>query len=142
MKRLLPVCAFMLLVACGEAGELPQRLPERVIDVRGVQVMAQVADDVDERAKGLMFVKSMPADQGMLFVWPEAEERVFWMKNTYIPLDLIYARAGTVVSIVEGAKPHDETGLPSGAPADMVLEVNAGWVRSHGVQVGDAVTLK
>lgn len=140
MKRFVPL--FVMLAACGEATDKPQTLPEQRVEVRGVQVTAQIADDFEEHGKGLMFVKSMPKDKGMLFVWPEARERSFWMRNTFIPLDLLYANDGKVVSILEGAKPHDETGLPSGKPADMVLEVNAGWVKTHGVKVGDPIIVK
>ncbi|RYG62229.1 MAG: DUF192 domain-containing protein [Alphaproteobacteria bacterium] len=140
MKLMLPL--YLVFAGCGEAADAPQTLPERVVQVGTTQVTAQTADDTDERAKGLMFVKRMPADEGMLFVWPEAEERSFWMRNTFIPLDLLYVSRGKVVSIIEGAKPHDETGLPSGKPADMVLEMNAGWVKAHGIRIGDTVTLK
>ena len=136
------VVGLVMLAACSEANDRPQTLPKSMVEVRGVPVMAQVADDVDERAKGLMYVKAMPQDHGMLFVWPDARERSFWMKNTYIPLDLLFIREGRIVSFAENAKPHDESGLPSGKPADMVLEVNAGWVKTHGVGVGDAVIVK
>ncbi len=140
MRRM--IALFALLAACGEAADLPQKLPETIVEVKGAMVTAQVADDEDERAKGLMFVKGMPQDQGMLFVWPESRERSFWMRNTFIPLDLIYINGGRVVSVVENARPHDETGLPSGQPADMVLEVNAGWVKAHGIAAGDSVVVK
>ncbi|RYG61417.1 MAG: DUF192 domain-containing protein [Alphaproteobacteria bacterium] len=141
MKLMLPLC--LMLAACGEAEDAAsQKLPERLVNVASTHVTAQIADDPDERAKGLMYVKRMGADEGMLFVWPDAEERSFWMRNTFIPLDLLYLNGGTVVSIIEGAKPHDETGLPSGKPVDMVLEVNAGWVKTHGIKIGDRVTVK
>ncbi len=140
MRRM--IALFMLLSACSEAVDGPQKLPVMDVEIKGARVTAQVADDNEERTKGLMFVKAMPQDRGMLFVWPEAQERSFWMRNTYIPLDLIYINGGRVVSVIENASPHDETGLPSGQPADMVLEVNAGWVKTHGIAVGDAVVVK
>lgn len=136
------VALFVLLAACSEAADQPQRLAERVVEVKGVAVTAQVADDDTERAKGLMYVKGMAQDKGMLFVWPEAVERSFWMRNTLIPLDLLFIRQGKIVHIFENARPHDETGMPSGLPADMVLEVNAGWVKAHGIAPGDGVVLK
>jgi uncharacterized protein len=83
----------------------------------------------------------MPQDEGMVFVWPEAEGRSFWMRNTFIPLDILYIRERKVVSMVVWAKPHDETGLPSNAAADMVLEVNGGWAAAHNVGVGSTVSL-
>lgn len=136
------VVAGLAFVGCVEAVEAPQKLPEIKVLMKGVELKVQVADDVDERAKGLMFVKSMAPNAGMLFVWSKPEPRSFWMRNTYIPLDLIYLNDGKVVSVIEKAKPFDETGLPSGEPADMVLEVNAGWVARHDIEVGDRLLVK
>ena len=136
------IVAGMALVGCAQAVDEPQNLPKIKVLMSGAELKVQVADDVDERAKGLMFVKSMAPNAGMLFVWSKPEPRSFWMRNTYIPLDLIYLNDGKVVSLIEKAKPFDETGLPSGVPADMVLEVNAGWVARHGVKVGDRLQVK
>ena len=136
------VSGMLGLVACGETQDIPQQLAVRQLELAGQVLKVQVADDDAEREKGLMFVKSMPDMEGMLFTWPEAHERSFWMRNTYIPLDLIYIRQGKIVSMIAWAKPFDETGLPSGGPADMVLEVNGGWAGAHKVQVGASVTLK
>jgi uncharacterized membrane protein (UPF0127 family) len=149
------VCAGMsisalMLVGCGQAEDAPQQLPVKAAEVHHVKdgkdlvepLQVEIADDDHERATGLMFRKSMDADKGMLFVWPHAEARSFWMHETYIPLDLLFIREGRVVSIAPWAKPLDDTPLPSGEPADMVLEVNGGWTIERGVTVGDRVVLK
>lgn len=141
MKRWM-VMAGMTLAACSQQPEGPQVLPEQQVELKGIELNVQIADQPNERAKGLMFVKSMDENDGMLFVWDEAEPRSFWMQNTYIPLDIVYLNEGKIVNIVHGAKPLDETSLLSGAPADMVLEVNAGWIAKHGVVVGDTLELK
>jgi uncharacterized protein len=134
--------AGVVLAGCSQPPlESPQALPEQQVTLKGVELTVQIAESEDERQKGLMFVKSMPENDGMLFVWDEAAPRSFWMRNTYIPLDIVYLNEGKVVSVVQG-KPLDETGLPSGVPADMVLEVNAGWVAKHGVTVGDTLEIQ
>ncbi len=142
--------ALVLLAGCGEAQDGPPKLPPEIsqgqpqdlprvaLQVGTVKVQAQVADDDDERAKGLMFVRAMPEDEGMLFVWPEKAERSFWMRNTYIPLDLLFIDGRRIVRIVQGV-PLDESALPSGQPVDKVLEMNAGWAARRGVKVGDLV---
>jgi hypothetical protein len=92
------------------------------------------------RELGLMCRKTMAASHGMLFEFQGmAEEQTFWMKNTHLPLDIIYiAPDGRIVSIVEG-KPYDETPLPSGGPANGVLELNAGTAAKLGIRPGDRV---
>lgn len=80
-----------------------------------------------DRSFGLMYRKKMPENKGMLFVFPNEEIRSFWMKNTYLPLDIIYiSSSGKVVSIVKNAIPLTQTSRPSLAPAKYVVEVNAG----------------
>ena len=97
-----------------------------------------VADDAAERAQGLMFVESMPASRGMLFVYPEAREGVaFWMKNTLIPLDILFADAsGTIVDIAADAVPGDETPLPAEGAVQYVLEINGGLAARMGIGPG------
>lgn len=140
MRRL--VLVAVLLAACAGADDKPQRLAMKQVELGGQLLKVQVADEDAEHEKGLMFVKSMPQDEGMLFVWPQAKVRSFWMRNTFIPLDLIYLNGNRVVSVITWAKPFDETGLPSGYPADMVLEVNGGWTADHGIKIGDTLTVK
>ena len=137
--RLAGVCmALLLLAGCVEAQEAPQNLPCVEVQVGDKRVRVQVADDDAERAKGLMFVTEMAEDEGMLFVWPDKAVRSFWMRNTLIPLDLMFIEDERIVRIVTGV-PLDESGLVSGMPVDKVLEVNGGWAARHGVGVGDLV---
>jgi uncharacterized membrane protein (UPF0127 family) len=127
------------LTACGETGEGPQNLERRPLIVGNQTVSVQVADEDEERTKGLMYVREMPEKEGMVFVWPEAAVRSFWMRNTFIPLDLFYIRQGEIVKVISWAKPLDETGLPSDQPVDWVLEMNGGWAERYNVGVGDKV---
>ncbi len=100
----------------------------------------ELARSAAEREKGLMFRRTMAPSHGMLFDFPRADRLVFWMKDTYIPLDMVFvARDGRVVSIKRGAKPLDETLISSEGPAAGVLEVNAGVVDQIGLKVGDEI---
>lgn len=100
----------------------------------------EIADTDFDIQTGLMYRNSMKNNQGMLFVFEDETERFFYMKNTKIPLDLIFINAEKeIVSFQKNAMPFDESSLPSNAPAQYVLEVNAGLVDSWGITVGDLV---
>lgn len=102
----------------------------------------EIADNDYARETGLMYRDEMETDQGMLFVFPNEEERGFFMKNTLIPLDLVYFnRDSTAVSIHPNTKPLDETTLPSNGVAQFVLEVNGGMISQWGFEVGDHFTI-
>lgn len=99
-----------------------------------------VADDGTERAQGLMNVPEMGTLEGMLFVYDKPGRRSFWMENTLIPLDMIFAGAdGTITYIHENAVPLDRTPIPGGAAVQFVLEVNSGLTERLGIEVGDAM---
>jgi uncharacterized protein len=111
-----------------EKGELIQK-----IDV-------EIAADDAERARGLMYRPYMPDSVGMLFIFDNAEPQAFWMKNTHIPLDIIYVDQNRkIVSIQKNARPYSEESLPSFADAQYVVEVNAGYTDRYGIKVGDQV---
>lgn len=97
--------------------------------------------------KGLSHRASLPADTGMLFLFPTAEQKTFWMKDTDVPLDIIWIQGGTIVDVTPDVRP--EPGIseeylrryPSPGTVDWVLEVPAGWAGQHGVRAGERVTL-
>ena len=100
----------------------------------------EVAADSASQERGLMYRRFMPADHGMLFEFQQNAPVVFWMKNTYIPLDMIFlSAAGVVTHIAENAEPLSERIIPSGPPCVAVLEVNGGVAASIGLKVGDSV---
>jgi uncharacterized protein len=93
-----------------------------------------------QKSRGLMFRKEMPLDHGMLLDYDPPTEASIWMRNTLIGLDIIFIRAdGTIESIFFGAKPHDESPMPSKGPVRAVLELNAGVARLLGIRPGDKV---
>ena len=100
----------------------------------------EIADSEREREYGLMCRKSLAADRGMLFLFPSAALQAFWMRNTLIPLDIIYIGAnGRVVSITRNARPLDESPQPSTGPAKFVLELAGGRAAQIGLLPGDRV---
>lgn len=97
----------------------------------------EVADDADERAQGLMFRERMARGAGMLFVYDTPQPVAFWMKNTLIPLDMIFAGADGVVRHVHAnAVPGDETSIPGGQDILVVLEINGGLAQGLGIAPG------
>jgi hypothetical protein len=100
----------------------------------------EVARTDREREVGLMYRRSMPRNHGMLFMFPSEQPVSMWMKNTYIPLDMVFvSRKGRVTSVARDAVPMSEAIIPSGPPAFAVIELNAGAARAMGLDVGDQV---
>lgn len=103
-----------------------------------VKLDIEIADNDYDVQTGLMYRNSMQDDRGMLFVFPTMQKRYFYMRNTKIPLDLIYLDQNkNIVSFQENAKPFDESSLPSQVPAQYVLEVNAGLAEKWLLEIGD-----
>jgi len=100
----------------------------------------EVAKNESERMKGLMDRFSLPDNAGMLFIFEREEPRSFWMKNTYISLDIIYINSNKeIVSIQKYAQPRTTSSIPSEMPAMYVLEVNAGFADKYGLKPGDKI---
>ncbi|MBF9033817.1 DUF192 domain-containing protein [Rhodobacterales bacterium HKCCE2091] len=112
------------------------------VEIRGnfgdARFRVEIADDAEERAVGLMNRESLSIAAGMLFVYPDEDIRGFWMENTLIPLDMIFADAtGTIVKVHANAVPLDRTSILSDAPAQFVLEINGGLAARIGIEAGD-----
>ena len=106
-----------------------------------VAVRVELADTPRSQAVGLMYRKELPEDHGMLFRFDDDSDHGFWMKNTPLPLDMIFiSKDGVVVGIVENTVPYSLDLRRAGTPSRLVLEVNAGFADRHGIAVGDRVT--
>ena len=102
------------------------------------QVRVEIADSANKRETGLMRRSHLDEDAGMIFVFPAPDRLQFWMKNTEIPLDMIFAdSSGWIVGIVVNAAPYTLTPRGVDADASYVLEVNGGFAARHHVTVGD-----
>jgi uncharacterized membrane protein (UPF0127 family) len=107
----------------------------------GVHVFAvELAVTDEERSRGLMFRRSVPEGQGMLFDFKRDQDISMWMKNTYVSLDMIFIRGdGRILRIAENTEPESERIISSGGPVRAVLEVVAGTARKYGIAPGDRV---
>jgi uncharacterized membrane protein (UPF0127 family) len=101
----------------------------------------EVARTPDEQAQGLMFRGALAADEGMIFPFPRPRVASFWMRNTLIPLDMIFIRAdGTIARIAAETVPHSEESVSSGEPVTAVLEIRGGRAAELGIGEGDRVS--
>ena len=136
----------VLLAACAGAGT-PRDAQGNPLEALTVitstgehPFMVEIADDDAERQRGLMFRDPLADDRGMLFQFPDVQERGFWMRNTPSPLDIIYIDPrGRIVSIAKNATPQSDEVLPSNGPASGVLELRAGRADEIGARAGDRV---
>lgn len=158
--RLLPALTLMLVAACGSAGsgddggasgrqaatdrpaptrqEAPRPQPGKAWVIFGADtVVAEVASTPEEREQGLMNRDEVPDGTGMLFVFQEAAPRSFWMKDTYVPLDIAYLDPDFRIVSIHQMEPLDTNTYDSGAPAMFALEVRQGWFADHGIEEGD-----
>jgi len=97
----------------------------------------ELADTQEERAQGMMYRQSLGGLQGMLFLFDETRPQSFWMKNTYVPLDIIFLdEENRIVDMYQNAEPKSEKSIRSRRPARNVLEVNAGFCRAYNIGPG------
>lgn len=121
------------------AGAVDQAVELVPLRVGGIEIQVEIADDADERQRGLMYRESLEENQGMLFVYPEQRTLGFWMRNTLIPLDIAYIdREGRIVDIQQMEPQTTET-HDSAAPAMYALEMNQGWFEANGIRIGDLI---
>jgi uncharacterized membrane protein (UPF0127 family) len=135
--------AALALACASKKGGDPVPAPRVVVETAaGARhaVGVEIARTDLQRAKGLMDRRELADDAGMLFLFDETSDHSFWMKNTLIPLDMIFIdEEGRIVGVVERAEPRTLTQRSVGKPSRYVLEVNGGWTRARGVRAGDRV---
>ncbi|MCW8924888.1 MAG: DUF192 domain-containing protein [Xanthomonadales bacterium] len=134
------LCTLML-VACTACAS-----GEPAVELRGKRFSVEIADTREKQALGLMFRDSLAEDAGMLFIFPRAAPRSFWMKNTRIPLDILYFNTDLELVSISADTPPCRVrycpSYPSKVPAKFVLELNAGTVSELGVELGDRLTVE
>ena len=134
IKLLAVLCLALVATAWAQA---PQRLQRVELQAGMHRVQAQVASSPEERALGLMHVRSLPQHEGMLFVFERNEPQCFWMRNTLLPLSIAFLRDdGSIVNIKEMQALDDKTNHCSAEPVRYALEMNAGWFAKRGMKAG------
>jgi uncharacterized protein len=138
----MPVIALLALCALAGAGAQAASIqPLEIVTKSGVHVFSvEMATTEEERTTGLMYRRELPDGKGMLFDFSPEQQISMWMKNTYIPLDMIFIRAdGRILRIAENTEPHSLKIISSGGLAKGVLEVIAGTAQKYGIAPGDRV---
>lgn len=108
-----------------------------------IKFKTDIADTREKQEYGLMFQNSIPNDYGMTFLYSGEKVISMWMKNTYIPLDMVFFdKQGYVVHIIKNAQPHDLSPKSSVIPVKGVIEMNGGLVEKNGISVGDKIVIK
>lgn len=133
--------AMLALCGTGHRGFAATLEPLEIATKGGVRVFSvEMARTEEQKTTGLMFRKELAEGQGMLFDFAPEQPISMWMRNTFIPLDMIFIRAdGSVLRIAENTTPQSERIISSGGPAKAVLEVIAGTARRYGIAPGDMV---
>lgn len=141
MRAIASCLLFLTLIFAAGASYAAEKSVLEIATKTGVHSFSvEVVDNDADRAKGLMFRKSLPEGTGMLFDFKSEQDVAFWMQNTYIPLDMIFIRAdGRILRIAENTTPMSTKQIPSGGPVLAVLEVIAGTARKLGIETGDRV---
>lgn len=130
----------LLLIGCRQPAPA-SGLPTVAMQLGQQKFTLEIANTEETRERGLMRRDSMPADHGMIFVFTDAAPRGFYMRNTRIPLDIVFVdEDGTIVSIKQ-MRQYDETTTPSDGPAKWAIELNKGAAASAGLKVGDKLQI-
>lgn len=140
MRLISPLLLVLMLSACSNLQSKPW------VEIRGQRFPVEVADNFDERQRGLMFRDELAKDTGMLFIHVNEEPQAYWMKNTHIPLDILYfSKDRTLVSAQERVPPCSAGDrcppYPSEGAALYVLELNAGSVELFKIKAGDEMKI-
>ncbi|MGX5722431.1 DUF192 domain-containing protein [Shinella zoogloeoides] len=133
---------FLCLASVAGAGEKFDTQPLTIVTKNGKShaFTVELAVTPRQREQGLMNRREMAPDHGMLFAFGETRQVFMWMKNTYLPLDMLFiGKDGKVRSIKENARPLDESIIDSKGPIDYVLELNGGTVKRLGIRTGNRV---
>lgn len=126
-----------LLISMGGS----EKLDKRLISVGGIDIEVEIADNSDSRRTGLMNRKSMPENNGMLFIFDSDQKLSFWMKNTLIPLSIAYISADGEIMEIYDMKPESLRPVESVNSVRYALEMNQGWFAAHKVVPGDMIDL-
>ncbi len=135
-------CLSFFITGCNGSGDgIPSHLATTQLRLGNKTFTLEIANKDEDRFRGLMYRDSMPSDHGMIFVFPDVAKRSFWMRNTRIPLDILYIDADGKVISIHQMQPYVLKGTPSGGKAKYAIELNEGAAAEAGVKVGDQLTI-
>lgn len=143
MKTLRSLLSFLLLLAsgCRQDTAPASNLPTVAMPVGKIVYTLEIAATEDERNNGLMFRDSMPADHGMIFIFGDEKPRSFWMKNTRIPLDIVFVADNGKIDSIRRMEPYVMKGTASDGPAKYAIELNDGQAKAAGIKAGDMLQI-
>ncbi|HEV3110041.1 MAG TPA: DUF192 domain-containing protein [Candidatus Binataceae bacterium] len=134
---LLPL-AMLALMQCAHTPEGPRVAIVGASNEPRATVSVEIAQTNPQRERGLMYRSQLPADAGMLFIFKAPSHVSFWMHNTQIPIDMLFAGSDRrVIGIIANAEPYSDASLDVSGNSQYVLEVNGGFCKQHGIKVGD-----
>jgi len=141
VKKPIRIIGLLLaLIASVTACQAEPKVTITTKDGRNVSFTVEIADTPSKREMGLQYRRDLAADRGMIFLFPAESQQSFWMKNTPLPLDMIFInRERKIVGIVEQTAPFSLDPRSVGAPSQYVLEINGGLAKRHAIKAGDAV---
>lgn len=143
--KILLVFLLLFLINCTKISDKSQK--EIFIDNEEdlIKIYAEIADDNQEKIRGLMFREKLEENSGMFFIFENESYQTFWMKNTLVPLDIIFIDKGFKIVGIESAQPCRKEPCKlyvSPVPAKYVLEVNVGFTARNKIEIGDKIIMK
>lgn len=136
LRAKLPLLPALLVLL---STPLQAQMPRMELSAGFHRIEAEVAADQSNRMQGLMHRRSMPTNQGMLFVFPQAERHCMWMRNTFLPLSVAFLDEQGQILNIEEMKPQTENNHCASAPARYALEMNQGWFSAKGIKPGQRI---
>jgi uncharacterized membrane protein (UPF0127 family) len=139
MRSFVIAASLLMAMSCASAAPPAKVAPEVLFSVgkSDLHVNVELCRDDAERQRGLMFRRSLDGGKGMLFIFPKPEQHKFWMRNTYISLDMIFLDADkNVVHVEERAEPLTDAPRGPDSLTQYVVEVPGGWAKTHGIEPG------
>jgi uncharacterized membrane protein (UPF0127 family) len=140
-SKWIALLALLLAAGCGGSATSPSGLPMTAMQIGSRTYQLEIAADDASREHGLMERDSMESDHGMIFVFPDCQDRSFWMHHTRFPLDIIFADDHDKVVSTQSMKAYDESSTYSKGPAKFAIELNVGEAASCGVKPGDTLQI-
>lgn len=150
MHYFIIICLFLSACQFSSVPEMASPVPVTsedstaalpVLQLGTQQLKIELACTDQAQQQGLMFREHLPADQGMLFVFEQAQILKFWMRNTTLPLSIAYIDTTGVIIEIHDLEPLNETPVPSSQPVSFALEVNQGWFQAHKIEPGLRIQL-